>query len=137
MNFEIAALESAATATFDVVVGKTDKGEPVGFRVLGSSSEPYAKARRDVEVMAVQASANRKAPLDLTTNEGAAQAVDKGEQAKSAMLNACVVDWFGFTMDGKPAKFSAENLSRVLKVKPDWTDRLVREIENDANFTKG
>lgn len=137
MNFDIAAIEAAADATFDVVVGTRDTGEPVGFKVRGTGSDAYAKAQRAIEVRAVKESAARKQPLNLATDEGANRAVVGGEEAKRLILEACIVDWFGFSIDGKPAKFTPENLQRVLRAKPEWGARLLREIQNDANFMTG
>lgn len=138
MNFDINALEAATRNTFDVEVGKRDNGDPVGFRVLGSSSEEYQKVDRAIQVLNVKESAARRKLVDMETDEGAQVVVDGGAKRRDMIIEACVVDWFGFTLgESEPAPFTAENLARVLKAKPNWRLRIVAEIENEGNFTGG
>lgn len=144
MNFDIEDLEQMRERTFDVIVGRRDpvdgaaEGEPVGFRVVGAASELYRKANRAFDVATVKAAAQRGAPLDVKTDAGAEAVVESGEQRRDAIVSACVVDWFGFTVGNTtPFPFSAENLDRVLRAKPEWRDVLFAQIVNDANFIKG
>lgn len=144
MNFDIDDLEQMRERTFDVIVGRRDpvdcaeEGAPVGFRVVGAASEKFRRANRAFDVTAVKLAAQRGTPVDAKTDAGAEALVESGEQRRDAIVSACVVDWFGFTK-GKtePFPFSAENLERVLRAKPEWRDMLFAQIINDANFTKG
>lgn len=138
MNFDINAMESVGDRTFDVNVGQRADGSPVGFRVVGPSSEPYQKVVREIELLNVKQSAARGKPLDLTTDEGAAVVVDGGNARRDLLLAACVVDWYGFTFgETEPAAFSAESFARVMKAKPAWRVKLLAAIEEDANFGAG
>lgn len=138
MKFDINALESSAESTYDLKVGERDDGSPVGFRLVGASSEAYRKAAREIEVMNVRESAARKALVDMATDEGAAYVVDGGIRRASIIVAACVVDWFGFTIgETEPAPFTAENLDRVLKARPAWRGLILGAIEDERNFFAG
>lgn len=142
--FDIHDLEQLKNRTFDVIVGHRDPadgadvGAPVGFRVVGATSEQFAAATRAYDVFAVKDSAQRGLSIDPKTDEGALRVVENGERRRDFIVAACVVDWFGFTAGPtEPFPFSAENLERVLCAKPEWRDVLYSAIINDANFTKG
>jgi hypothetical protein len=149
MNFDIDALEAAAQNTYDLAVGHRDgppddngnptKGDPVGFRVLGASSDEYQKIDRAIQVLNLKESATRRKLLDTTTDDGATAVIDSVETRIDMLIKACVVDWFGFTIKGVDgaAPFTQENLQRVLKAKPGWRNLIVGAIENEANFTAG
>ena len=130
------ALESASRTTFDVEVGKDSEGSPVGFRVLGTASEEYQQAERAAQIASVQVSAARRKAVDMETEAGAAEVVDSANRRADRVLEACVVDWFGFG-DGEATPFSVEGLRRVLKARPAWRDVILAAIEDDGNFTKG
>jgi hypothetical protein len=131
---DIEELEASAAATFDVVMKEGKK--PSGFRVMGSSSEQYRNAMREIGIINIKAFATRKTQPDIASDEGATLAAESADRVKMAVLRRCVVGWFGFASKGADLPFSVEALERVLKIKPAWTDMLVREIEDDANFTK-
>jgi len=137
VNFDLDAIDDSKQSTFDVVVGNLDNGGTVGFRVLGTGSNEYQKARREVELFNVKQSAQSRKRLDMATNDGAEFVVDTAEKNRVVILNACIVDWFGFTLGGARAELNEENLSRVFKARPGWAEIVLREIENDANFIKG
>lgn len=136
MNFDIDAIEQSTKTTYDVVVGKRDNGDAVGFKVLGQGSDEYAAAERAIQLLNVKEASTRKT-VDLATDEGAAVVVDGGDKRRQIVIDKCVVGWFGFTINDQPAEFTAENMARVLKARPMWARRLVAEIENEANFTEG
>lgn len=139
MKFDIDAIVSASELTFDVNVGRRDDGTAVGFRVLGPSSEAYARADREAQVFGVKESAARgKFAFDGTTDEGAAAIVDGLEKRADIVLSHCVVAWYGFTIgESEPAPFTLDNLRRVLRAKPLWRKILMEAIETEANFAKG
>lgn len=144
MKFDIEALEQSTRTTFDVIVGyqevgkdsddKPIRGEPVGFKVLGPSSEEYAQVERKLQISRVKIANRRKNQIDPGTEEGAATVVDKSEEQRDMLIFACTVDWFGFEASGQPAEFSKENLARVLKARPHWARKLVNSIEDETNF---
>ena len=137
MNFDIEEIESSRDKTFDVVVGSLEDGTPVGFRVLGTASDQYQKARRATELVGVKIAASSKTTIDMSTDKGAEKLVDGTARSRRIIVDHCVVGFFGFTMGGQPAEFSPANLDRLLKARPNWVEVLAREIENDANFTGG
>lgn len=132
MKFDIEALEAARGNTFDLVVGTTDGEQPVGFRLVGQASEQYQAVRREIEAMDVRDySARRELAVDP-------QAIADGAAKRRDMLvKACVVDFFGFSIAGAKAEFTAENLERVLKAMPQWLERIAIEIEREGNFIGG
>lgn len=137
MNFDIEDIEAAGKNTFNVEVGTREDGTPVGFTILGSSSEEYRKARRAIELIGIKSAAKARGPIDMSTDEGAERVADSTDEGRQILLQHCVVGWFGFTMGGQPAEFTPENLQRLLKTKTNWIDLIAREIENDANFIAG
>lgn len=138
MQFDIAALEAATSKTFDVVVGTRDDGGRVGFTVVGSASEQYQTAIRAIDLLNVKESAARKSTVDMASDAGAEIVVDGGAKRRDLLLDACVVEWFGFTLGAnEPAPFTPENFRRVMKAKPTWRLRLLTAIEDDANFAAG
>lgn len=138
MNFDIAALEAATTRTFDLKVGERDDGSPVGFRLLGPSSEQYLAAAREVKIFVTKESAARNKRIDVSTDEGAATVVDGGDRSRDLIISRCVVGIFGFTEgEDKPLPFTPENLERILRAMPAWRDTIYAAIENEANFSAG
>ncbi|CAA2106003.1 hypothetical protein [Variovorax paradoxus] len=144
MNFDIQALESTTQLTHDVIVGhladttdadgKVEPGAKVGFVVVGPASPEYSAADRRIQMLNIQDANKRKTSADLTTEAGAGAVVDGGSVRQMIIIQACTVGWFGFTDGGKPFEFSAENLARMLKARPNWVGRLLGAIENEANF---
>jgi len=137
MNFDLTAIEASTRSTFDVEVGNRDDGSPVGFKVLGPGSEEYAKADRAIQLLNVKEAAARKVTVNLETDEGAGVIVDGSEKRRQVVIDQCVVGWYGFTIDDKPAEFTPANLARVLRARPNWVRRLVAAIEDEANFVAG
>lgn len=144
MKFDIDSLEQSTNTTFDVIVGHTDggndaegkpnKGDPVGFKVVGPGSDQYTKVERDIQIMNIKEANTRKAPADLKTDEGAASVAEGGDARREIVIFGCTVGWFGFEAGGQPAEFTRENLARVLKARPNWARRLMYAIEDEANF---
>lgn len=144
MKFDIADIEQSTRSTVDVVIGhqpdkngEPDKSKPVGFKVLGPGSDEYAAAERTIQLLNVKEAAARKGAVDLTSDEGAAIAVDGGDARRQVLIEKCVTGWFGFVEDGKDAEFSTANLARVLKARPAWKARLLASIEDEVAFTGG
>jgi hypothetical protein len=139
MNFDINAIEESTKQTFDVIVGHLDeeKTKPAGFRIVGPGSEEFASAERHIQLLNIKDAAKRKEALNLETDDGAQVVIDGAEARKLALINRCVVGWFGFKDGEKDAEFNQANLARVLKSRPHWIRRLLSEIESEANFMAG
>lgn len=147
MDFSIDAIEQSARNTFDVIVGHHDAGtdehgakklgDPVGFRVLGTGSEEYQTADRQIQLLNVKEAAMRKEKVDLTKDDGAQVIVDGSEKRRMLIVNACVVGWFGFKDANGDAPFTRDNLHRVLKAKPNWLRQILAAIEDEGNFAAG
>jgi hypothetical protein len=137
MKFDLDAIEKATRHTIDVKVGENEKGEPVGFKVLGPGSEEYAAADREIQILNIKEAAVRRSAVDLTTDDGAALVADGAERRDRLKLERCVVGWFGFTQADKPAEFTKDNLLRVLKARPTWARMIANAIEDEAAFTQG
>lgn len=137
MKFDINALEAAASATFDVVVGSRDDGSPVGFRVAGPSSDQYQKAEREIQVAVRLAYASTKIG-EMDDDAQAELQVGVSERSRDIIATRCVIDIFGFTQgETEPLAFSAENLARIFRARPDWKMRVVAEVERQENFLPG
>lgn len=135
---DIESMEKAAESAAEVVVGKSKDGQNVGFFILGLNSQAYMKAKREIEIEQIKFVASHRAdtggPIDLATHGGAVVAKEQQERFRAMILDACVVDWFGFSVAGQPAPFTKENLERVLKSFPSLRDRLHAEIEKEDAF---
>lgn len=138
MDFSIESLEGSKDATFDSIFGQRDNGDPVGFRIVGTSSDAYQKADNLIQAMNVADAVKRRVPSDPETPEGAQMLSEASDRRRDVILQHCVVGWFGFTLgENGPAEFTPENLQRVLKARPQWKKQLVAAIENEGNFYKG
>lgn len=162
MNFNIDALERSSRATFDHVVGhqpgqpdeagKPTRGAPVGFRLVGTGSDEYSDAMRQIALIDVKEAAQRSkaagevgagdaAGLDASTDAGAALVVDSSKQRREIIARRCIVGWFGWTIgegdNQREAEFTPDNLNRVLASRPAWLYSIVAAVENDANFISG
>jgi hypothetical protein len=141
MNFDLKDIEESTRKTVDVIVGhleaKEGLGDPVGFKVLGPGSDEYEAAERTIQLLNIKEAAARHKAVDMTSDEGAAIAVDGGEARRQVMIDKCVVGWFGFLDEGKPAEFTPENLARLFKARPAWRRRVLAAIEDEAAFTGG
>jgi len=125
---------------FDVKPG-TDLKTPVGFVLVGTNSEEYAIADREVRAFNIKASYQRAKDqtkaLDPTTDEGALDVATATESHRAIYLKHCVVGWYGFKQAGELATFSSGAAMNVLKARPQWAIKLIAAIETEANFIKG
>ncbi|MGV1017437.1 MAG: hypothetical protein ACOYBW_08680 [Fluviibacter phosphoraccumulans] len=142
MKFSLGEIEKSASQTFDVIVGHYDDEAktPVGFRVVGTGSEQYAQADRNIQILNIKEAALRTSgKLDLTTDKDAGLIADGAEKRRVLQTESCVVDWFGFTEDDgvTPLEFNSENLRRMLKARPHWANLILLGIEDERNFMKG
>lgn len=142
MKFSINEIEKSANQEFKVIVGHYDDEAktPVGFTVVGSGSEQYAKAERGIQILNIKEAAARKTGrLDLTTDTDAAVIADGADARRMIQIESCIVGWFGFTEeDGTtPLDFTPENVRKILKFKPHWANQILLAIEDERNFTKG
>jgi hypothetical protein len=60
--------------------------------------------------------------------------VDTGADRRLRIVRACTVGWYGFKDGGQDFPFTPENLDRMLKARPNWVNRLIAAIEDEANF---
>ena len=139
MKYDVDAILDSGSKPFNVDVGQRDDGAPVGFVVLGTSSEAYAKADREIQLINVKQAGSRKGiALDSTTDEGAAFIVDGTEEFKDIVFKHCVLDWYGFTKgETEPAEFSMELFLKLIRARPLWARKLLVSIEDEANFVVG
>lgn len=138
MNFNLDKIEANKEVTHDMVIGHRADGAPVGFRLRGMASDAYQEASRQVDLLNIKRAAGRKDRLDMSTDEGAAAAVDESAHRRDLLLKACVVDWFGFTIgEDEPAPFTEDNFMRALRLKPQLRMAILAEVENEENFTMG
>lgn len=141
MSFDIDQILAGAEEPFEVVVGKREDGSPVGFRVLGAGSRPYAAAERAVRLADVrEAASRREEPAeDLATEAGAQRVVERTDRRRDLVLAACVIDWFGFTRGGsqEPAPFDRDAAARVLAARPAWREKIFAAIEAEEDFAQG
>lgn len=144
--FDIDAIAESRQVTINVDVGTdvtpgTESKTPVGFVLVGTNSEEYATADREVRAFNIKASYQRvrdqTKALDPTTDEGALDVATATESHRAIYLKHCVVGWYGFKQAGEPAAFSTEAAMNVLKARPNWAIKLIAAIEREANFIKG
>ena len=137
-TLDLADLDSTAESTFDVPVAFDADGNAIaGFKVVGKNSTKYRNAKRRQDVIAVKKSTQRggKAP-DGKTDEGALQYLEDSTARESAIVRACVVDWYGFTKNGAAIALTDDELVNVFEKRPTWFDKVSASISTDANFTQ-
>jgi len=139
-RFDLDTIQESTNTTFDLVVGNLPAakdgtpGAKVGFTLKGPGSAEFTKVERDIQIANIKTANNRKNPLDLATEEGAATVVDKGDEQRDMIIFACTVGWFGFTKGDQPAEFTQENLAAVLKARPHWARLIINAINEASNF---
>ncbi|MFS2047567.1 hypothetical protein ACEN9J_03165 [Variovorax sp. Varisp41] len=140
MNFDISAIEQSANVVHEVLVGHLPDGPEgapgtkVGFRVVGPASDQYQAVDREIQIVNVRDAVKQRATLDLKTDKGAELVVDTGADRRLRIVRACTVGWYGFKDGGQDFPFTPENLDRMLKARPNWVNRLIAAIEDEANF---
>jgi hypothetical protein len=128
----------AAHKTFEVVVKSDEDGSKAGFNVVGSMSEQYGKARRELDIAGVKLARSRKGKaINWEGDEGDEFIAEQRSIANMIVAKNCVVNWFGFYVgkeDPQPLEFTSENLEKVLKLFPAFVERIALEVQNDENF---
>jgi len=138
MITDIDAIEKSTRTTIDVEIGKNDKtGDTILFKVLGPGSDEYIAAERSIQILNIKEAALRRSTIDLTSEEGATVVADGADRREWMKIHKCVVGWAGFTLGGKPAPFTPENLEKVLKARPMWARQIISKIEDEAAFSGG
>ena len=140
-EFDLSNIQSSRAATFNQDVGlNTVLEKPVGFILVGTNSEQYAAADREVRAFNIQSNtlrAKNKVILDASTEEGAMDIAKATETHRMIYLKHCVIGWYGFSNGEVEAEFTQEELLKVLAARPLWAERLIGAIENEGNFVKG
>jgi len=95
----------------------TDEQQPVTITVAGTYSGKYRQA------------ANRQRDR-LVKMRRAKLSGELIEQQQLELMAACVLDWHGFTVDGKPVPCNVENAKQLLASVP-WVREQVEEAMND------
>jgi hypothetical protein len=136
-GFDLSTLDTAVDkpVTFDVAVIVDPDGNPIsGFRIVGRNSTEYRTADKAVRVENQKAAASRSKAIDQKTEEGAEKVVDIVDRQTLARTAAVCVDWFGFESSGKPAKFDAKVVRKMLEKFPTWQEKIMFALSEDNNF---
>jgi hypothetical protein len=138
INLDLAA--ESANNTYEVVVKEDDDGSKAGFMVVGTTSEQFAKAKREMDIAGVRFARNRRGvgKIDWKGSEGDEIIADQKSEANRIIARNCVVDWFGFVVgkgdEVKPLEFTPGNLEKVLNLFPAFSDRIAAEVQSEENF---
>jgi hypothetical protein len=138
-GFEVSVLDDATTkqVTFNVAVIKDEDGEDLsGFKIVGKNSPEYQAANNAVRIENIQRASKRSKQIDSSTAEGAALLAKTVASNELTVALACVVDWFGFNMEGAPMDFDKNVVAKMFARYPQWQAMVSNALETDANFMK-
>jgi len=108
-----------------------------GVKVVGADSKQYQDFERDWQVRSVQRNASRGTSINAATESGAAELVDLMPRREMMICLACVVEIYGFTIDGKPVELNEETLKMLFTARPTWRRKIVNAVEAEQVFIKG
>jgi hypothetical protein len=134
-GFDLDNLVAVAALTHRCGVKFDDEGEAtMGFIMVGKNSPEYRQVQKEIRIENIQRAAKRKTQIDTATVEGATVVADTVEANDQRIATAVVVGWFGFTRGGKEVDFDKATAAGVLEAMPAWRDRVLADLEADANF---
>jgi hypothetical protein len=114
------------------------EGNPTdGFKVVGANSEQYQEADRAWKLANVRKSARRGRGIEASTETGARELVDLIAKREAAICAACIVEIYGFTIDGQLAPLHDETLKAIFSRRPTWRAKVVAAVESEQVFTQG
>lgn len=121
----------------DVPLQFDQEGNPVdGLKVVGADSDEYQAADRVWKVKSVRKTARRGRLIEASTETGAAELIDQVAKRELAICIACTKAIYGFTVGGKPAELTEENLTEIFRRKPTWRFKVLTAIEAEQPFIK-
>lgn len=135
---DLASLKEQSSEPIDVPLIFNEDGVPTdGFKVVGVNSKQYQDADRAWRLLNVRRAAQQQnRNVSPATEEGAADIIERVDRREEAIALACVVEIYGFTVDGKPAPLTSDVLKTIFKARPHWRSKVVAAIEAEQTFTK-
>ena len=137
-GFDISALNDADVEiekTHRVTVLFDDEGNHrAGFDMVGKNSDQYRAVIRETSVVAIKRSQQKKQQIDAKTDAGAGELFDLGEDRNFKIACAVIVGAPGFMDKGEQVVVTKEFLRAAFTKFPTWQDRILAELEADANF---
>jgi hypothetical protein len=126
-------------ALLDVPLVFEKSGKAIaGFKVVGANSQTYMDADRKLSIERMKRSAAREGkPIDMKTDDGAAEVHDAMHERHLTLATACIKDWYGFVKNGEKIPLDAEEARKALSIRPMWLTRVIAEIEGEKNFIGG
>lgn len=135
IGFDLDSLLAPEEITHKCGVIFDEEGEAIsGFYIVGKNSEQYRTGQKKLRVEGIQRNAKRKKALDTTTEAGAEFVADAVEKNDLRTAQSVVVGWFGFTQGGKEREFDKGIADLLLERKPSYRDRILADLDADANF---
>lgn len=101
--------------------GEGEQRKPVTVRVAGTFSTHYRRAND-----AIQQRVLKRRQRDITPEQVLANRIE--------LVRSCILDWQGFTNQGKPLVFSPENATLLLTKCPWVRAQLEEAMEDHAAF---
>ena len=138
-GFEVSLLDDVETkqVTFNVAVIEDADGEDVsGFVIVGKNSPEFQTANNTVRIENIMRASKRSKQIDSSTEDGAALLAKTVTGNEKSIALACVVDWFGFNLEGAPMKFDKATVEKMFTKFPQWQVMVSNALEVDANFMK-
>jgi hypothetical protein len=136
-GFDISALDTEDQATHRVAVIEDVEGNPVtGFIIVGKNSPEYQEVANQNRIENIKRAAKRKQQIDTSTDAGAKVVVDTVSSNDRKTALAVTVGWFGMLSGGKELPFDKAIAEKMFDKKPTWQEKVLKELEADANFTK-
>lgn len=133
--FNLNNLSSIATVTHKCAVITDTEGNPLaGFHMVGKNSSQYREVQRQLRVEGLQRSAKRKEAVDTSTAGGAAVVIEAVDASNMRTACAVITGWFGFGEGTTEAAFDASKLESIFTQMPTWKDKVLADLEKDANF---
>jgi hypothetical protein len=125
-------------AIHQVPVIFNEMGDPVsGFVIVGKNSDQYRQVQEDIRIENIKRAARRQVKVDTSTDEGAAVVVKTMDDNERRTALAITVGWFGMNKGGQPMIFDKAVVEKMYNKFPQWQERVLADLEKDANFMKG
>jgi hypothetical protein len=136
-GFELSNLEDLDEATVKVPLRFNADGDAIsGFILVGKNSPQFQDAQQKGRIEGIMKGAKRKSALDTTTEAGAKTFADMLSSSDRAVTLACVVDWYGFNLEGAPMKFDRNIVEKLFTKFPNWLTLCTAALDKDSNFMK-
>ena len=134
---ELAALQESAEAVIDVPLLHDVNGKATdGVKVVGVNSQKYQEAERAWRVTNLLKTAERGGAIDSTQKAGAEEIVANVNAHRLLIAKACVVEIYGFTINGEKMPLDEKHLDALFAARPSWVARVLNSIEAEDVFTE-